>query len=400
MDHLNRRVELDWLRVIAFTILIFYHTAMLYVPNWGFHYKSAYTSVWLEYLMLLISPWRMLLIWFISGVALRYIFDKQGACTAMLFRTPLLLLPLLFGIWLVVPVQLYAEMQQNAGLTLGYLDFYKQFIDFNSPLFSQYQRGIWPHVDVNHLWYLRELWRFTLLLAVLHIVFNSKLQVRIRYFITLRGSTYALSVLAFAILLWAQLALEGDSKRELHGFVFLLAGYLLAKHNQFWDWLARQGKVLLWICAVNTMIILLLYHFYWLQQDTLTTFITWCGSFVLVLQRVCAVLLILVLAARYLNRPHPLLTGLNKAVFPIYLWHQSVIIALALWLSRYQLGGVPESLLVITGTLLFSGLLFWLVPKLGSLGLMVGYRTALLTNNKILWGLGSLLLLPLILRII
>lgn len=118
------------------------------------------------------------------------------------------------------------------------------------------------------------------------------------------------------------------------------------------------------------------------------------------LQRVCAVLLILVLAARYLNRPHPLLTGLNKAVFPIYLWHQSVIIALALWLSRYQLGGVPESLLVITGTLLFSGLLFWLVPKLGSLGLMVGYRTALLTNNKILWGLGSLLLLPLILRII
>ena len=61
-----------------------------------------------------------------------------------------LLLPLLFGVWVVVPVQLYAEMQQNAGMTLGMLTL-QQFIDLNSPLFRQYQSGIWPHVDVNHL---------------------------------------------------------------------------------------------------------------------------------------------------------------------------------------------------------------------------------------------------------
>lgn len=399
MENLNRRVELDWLRVIAFTILIFYHTAMLYVPNWGFHYKSAYSSVWLEYLMLLISPWRMLLIWFISGVALRYIFDKQGAGNTVLFRTPLLLLPLLFGIWVVVPVQLFAEMQQNAGLTFGYVDFYKHFIELDSSLFSQYQRGIWPHVDVNHLWYLRALWCFTVLLAVLHIVLTSKLHVMFLHLSALRWSTYALSILGGASLLWAQLALAGDSQREFQGFVFLLAGYLLAKRQHFWAWLTCHSKMLIWIFTFNAMIILLLYHFYWLQ-DSLTPFIVWCGSIILVLQRVCAVLLVLALAARYLTRSHPLLTRLNKAVFPIYLWHQSVIIALALWLSRYQLGGLLESLVVIIGTLLFSGLLFWLVPKLGSFAVVMGYRANSLTSNKFIWGLGCLLLLPLILRII
>ncbi|MEJ6473657.1 acyltransferase [Pseudoalteromonas piscicida] len=399
MEHVNRRVELDWLRVIAFAVLIFYHTAMLYVPNWEFHYKSAYTSVWLEYLMLLLSPWRMLLIWFISGVALRYIFDKQGALTAMLFRTPLLLLPLLFGIWVVVPVQLYAEMQQDAGLTLGYIDFYKQFIDLNSPLFNQYQSGIWPHVDVNHLWYLRELWCFTLLLAVLHMVLTSKLQAMLQRLMALRGATYTLSVLAVASLLWAQLALAGDNQREFQGFVFLLAGYLLAKQQPFWAWLARQGKVLIWVCIVNTLIILLLYHFYWLQ-GSLTPFIVWGGGVILVLQRVCAVLLVLTLAARYFTRPHPLLARLNKAVFPIYLCHQSVIIALAFWLSRYQLGGVFESLLVLTGTGFFSLFLYWATPKLGSMGLIMGYRNHALSSNKRLWLFGCVLLLPLILRIV
>ncbi|WP_419149423.1 acyltransferase family protein [Pseudoalteromonas 'SMAR'] len=398
MEHLNRRVELDWLRVIAFAVLIFYHTAMLYVPNWEFHYKSAYTAVWLEYLMLLLSPWRMLLIWFISGVALRYIFDKQGACTAMLFRTPLLLLPLLFGVWVVVPVQLYAEMQQNAGMTLGYVDFYKQFIDLNSPLFRQYQSGIWPHVDVNHLWYLRELWSFTLLLAVLHIVFTSKLQAILLRGIVLPGAPYLLSALAVLSLLWAQLALEGDNQRELQGFVFLFAGYLLAKQQQFWVWLAHHSKVLLWICAANALIILLLYHFYWLR-GSLSPIIVWGGGIVLVLQRVCAVLLILALAARYLTRSHPLLARLNKAVFPIYLWHQSVIIALVLWLNQYHLGGVLEGLLVLLGTGLFSWFLYRLTPRLGSVGLIMGYRSHTLTRNKWLWLFGCVLLLPLIMRI-
>lgn len=72
----SRKYYLDWLRVIAFASLIFYHIGMLYSENWGFHFKSNYTSQYVEYLMLVFSPWRMLLIWFISGVALRFMIDK------------------------------------------------------------------------------------------------------------------------------------------------------------------------------------------------------------------------------------------------------------------------------------------------------------------------------------
>ncbi|WP_241651904.1 hypothetical protein [Pseudoalteromonas phenolica] len=53
------------------------------------------------------------------------------------------------------------------------LSFTSHFFDLSHPLFAQYQAGIWPHVDVNHLWYLRSLWQFTLLLVLMLPVLQS-----------------------------------------------------------------------------------------------------------------------------------------------------------------------------------------------------------------------------------
>ena len=51
-----RRYDLDWLRVIAFSLLIFYHVGMLFVP-WDFHIKNNNICNWLVY-ELLIRRWR------------------------------------------------------------------------------------------------------------------------------------------------------------------------------------------------------------------------------------------------------------------------------------------------------------------------------------------------------
>jgi hypothetical protein len=37
----RRRLDLDWIRIAAFGLLILYHVGMLYV-SWNFHAKSAY----------------------------------------------------------------------------------------------------------------------------------------------------------------------------------------------------------------------------------------------------------------------------------------------------------------------------------------------------------------------
>ncbi|MCC5070167.1 acyltransferase family protein [Xanthomonas campestris] len=72
--------DLDWLRVIAFGLLVLYHVGMDYV-TWDWHVKSPTTHLMLEPVMLLSSPWRMSLLLLISGVATAFMLrSRPGAC--------------------------------------------------------------------------------------------------------------------------------------------------------------------------------------------------------------------------------------------------------------------------------------------------------------------------------
>jgi len=65
-------------RIAAFGLLIFYHVGMLYV-SWGFHIKSVHRIAALEPLMLVLNPWRLALLFLVSGAATRFhVAEIQG----------------------------------------------------------------------------------------------------------------------------------------------------------------------------------------------------------------------------------------------------------------------------------------------------------------------------------
>ncbi|WP_115555900.1 acyltransferase family protein [Xanthomonas campestris] len=100
---MQRRHDLDWLRVIAFGLLLLYHVGMYYV-TWDWHVKSPTTQLMLEPVMLLSSPWRMSLLLLISGVATAFMLRSRPE--GLLYRrSRQLLLPLLFGMAVIVPPQ-------------------------------------------------------------------------------------------------------------------------------------------------------------------------------------------------------------------------------------------------------------------------------------------------------
>ncbi|MEQ7420109.1 acyltransferase family protein [Xanthomonas campestris pv. campestris] len=102
---MQRRHDLNWLRVIAFGLLLLYHVGMYYV-TWDWHVKSRTTHLMLEPLMLLSSPWRMSLLLLISGVATAFMLRSRPE--GLLYRrSRQLLLPLLFGMAVIVPPQSY-----------------------------------------------------------------------------------------------------------------------------------------------------------------------------------------------------------------------------------------------------------------------------------------------------
>mgnify|MGYP005704822649 CR=1 FL=1 len=157
----TRRYDMDWLRIIAFGLLIFYHVGMFYV-SWDWHVKSIYAGPAAEPFMKLLNPWRLPLLFFISGIALRFAFDKYGDAKGPFLRGRVrqLLIPILFGMAFVVYLQSWAELTQGGEISASFWAFYPIYLATDVSNFSI----IIP--TYNHLWYVVYLLIYTCLIAL------------------------------------------------------------------------------------------------------------------------------------------------------------------------------------------------------------------------------------------
>ena len=120
----RRRHDIDALRAIAFGLLILYHVGMFYVP-WGWHVKSEHIAPWLQAPMMVLNQWRMPLVFLISGLAVNFLLGegdrrRMGYGAFAWLRVKRLLVPLIFGMLLIVPPQAYLEALANGATEPGY----------------------------------------------------------------------------------------------------------------------------------------------------------------------------------------------------------------------------------------------------------------------------------------
>ena len=156
----TRRYDLDWLRVMAFGLLIFYHIGMFFNSE-GWHAKSLHMNDSVDPFMWLSSPWRLSLLFLISGVALRFAVDKASSASGFAGKRFMrLFVPLVFGMIVIVPPQAYFELLGKGEINPGYMAFYGEYLSFNQSY----------SIDVptwNHLWYLVYMLVYTLLVVPL-----------------------------------------------------------------------------------------------------------------------------------------------------------------------------------------------------------------------------------------
>jgi len=88
---------------------VLFHVSMYYV-DWDYHVKSPHATAALAPWMLLSEPWRMSLLFFVSGAVIAGVLRSQPGPAWLWRRSQQLLLPLLCGIFLVVPPQTYFEV--------------------------------------------------------------------------------------------------------------------------------------------------------------------------------------------------------------------------------------------------------------------------------------------------
>ena len=375
----KRRYDVDWLRSLAFMLLIFYHIGMFYVADWGWHVKSAYQSEWLQNLMMLVNQWRMPLIFLISGMVLSLIEHKYGGLKLLKTRFFRIFLPLIIGMYFIVPVQSYYEAIQQLGYTGGYWTFWFEYINPNTTLYTEHHHSPLGLLTWNHLWYLTYLWFYTLVYLMLRPVLmplTDKLQqkkIGLGLVLLLPISLQAFYTLNLAADYPRTHALTDDWYTHAQFFTVFILGYLLAKMPFSWEKIIEKRRLLLVLAIMGYSLIFLERNDLtdWVKADELGRYIS---VFWIAMNSWAWMLMLVGYAGAYLNRPSQALDTINEAILPWYILHQSVIILVAMQIADYQLGGFWEPMLVVLGTLSLCQIGYEVIRRSNILRLCMGMK--------------------------
>jgi len=352
----QRRYDLDWLRVIAFAILIFYHIGMFYV-TWDWHVKSPHAGTAPEFAMMLVNAWRLALLFLISGIALRYVTDKGALARFTGKRTIRLILPILFGMAVVVAPQSYFQLRQAGVIDAGFGAFYADYLSFDPAVMERWQLIVptW-----NHLWYVVYLMVYTWIVVLL--IKPLRAFSRLLERLPARAWPLLLIIPALPFILYRfTLVTRFETTHDLvwdwanhaNSLTILLLAFVLAKNEGFW----RAVRKTLPVTLVLIMCCALAFSHFWQEAVLLDLLensppMLACVQSLRVLYAWWVILAILGLSQRFLNHDSPARAYMTNMIFAWYILHQTITITAGYYLAQMGLPAVLEFVLLSAATIL------------------------------------------------
>ncbi|HVI33368.1 acyltransferase family protein [Phenylobacterium sp.] len=322
----TRRYFLDWLRVLAFGGLILFHVGLMY-SGWDYNLKSPVTYPAVEWLLEALSPWRMALLFVISGVACRFLIGKLGPGRFALDRLARLGPVILTGMLLVNPLQVWVQLLAQGDTAKGYLDFWlTSYLASDRSLIAPLGR---PMPTWDHLWFLVYLLPYTLLLAAAAAMFRRRAAPvpPLALLLAAPGIWMAATDVLIGTVAPVTHALYNDGGAHLKWLGLFAAGALLAFRDDAWAVVRARRRTLLAAALALLALYLTARAAVLAQPDDLGRTILYRA-----LQGAygwTAVLAVAGYAARWLDRPSAALGYLNEAVLPVYVLHQPAMLAVA-----------------------------------------------------------------------
>lgn len=372
---------LDWVRVGAFGLLILYHVGMFYV-TWDWHVKSDHTGHAIEPLMLLSNPWRLSLLFLISGIATRFMADRMGPGPLFRSRLPRLGIPLLFVMVVLVVPQAYYEVVEKIQYADGYLAFWARYLSFDQSFCRGDDCMIVP--TWNHMWFVAYLLVYTGILALILASGGGRWLEWLGTAAWLR-SPWALLIVPATLLALLRVSLL-DHFPVTHDLVWdwynhavslplFLLGYGIARNEELFDrlaclrWLTLSIGLLTWITYATYGWI------FWREgAPTPDETLRLASRAAFALQQWMMILAVLGFARRYLNRGGPVLRYLSVGVFPFYIAHQTIIVIAGHHLKALALPVAAESAVLILLTIAGCWATYEIARRVRLLGPLLGVR--------------------------
>ena len=294
MIKIERRYDIDWIRVIAIGLLLIYHIAIGF-QSWGvmigfISNEQSWESLWVP--MSLLNVWRIPLLFFVSGMGLYFAIQKRNWKQLMLERASRILLPLLFGVFFIVPVHIYL-------------------------LQDYYELGLSYTYGVGHLWFLANICAYVVILSPVFFYLKKNKEGRLASSLRWLLSSPP-GLVPFIIAFMAEAWIVAPKLYTLYamtwhgfflgllafffGFCFVLSGPPFWTMIGKWRWLFLLAGVLFFALRLSLF-----------QLNA--------PGYLLALESSCWIIAVFAFGYRYLNKPGPVLSYLSQAAYPVYIIH-------------------------------------------------------------------------------
>lgn len=379
----KRRYDIDWLRIFATITIFFYHSARFFDP-FSWHLKNVqsdlilaffrifppisklplYNDLFFTVFEVFISTWIMPLFFIISGMSMYY---SIGARTNKEFigeRFKRLIIPLIFGIFILSPPQIYIER-------FSHYNFFGTFCEFLPHYFDGFYGfgGNFAWMGV-YLWYLLFLFLFSVVTLRLFRKFrDTNAREKISKLANFCSKPGVIFLLFFPLGL-AEL-ISPDILGMLGGwslivyFIIFIYGYLIALNSQFQRTI-EQYRIIALIIAILTSI-LEIFSFYVFLDELIY------GIF-LVISAWCWLITILGFASKLLNKPHRNLEKINELTLPFYILHQTIIIIVGWFIISLNMISIFKYLLICLISLIIIIGFLLVIRKVNVLRFLFGMR--------------------------
>jgi len=332
MEAKNRESYLDWLRILSILGVLLFHSAMPYVAEDGWHIKNPETSNLLMESNFFLHLSRMPLLFFISGTVSYFMMQRKTTAKFISLRFRRLFIPLLAGMFLIVPPQIYME-RLTEGYSGSFLSWYPDVLHF-----IPYPEGSFSW---HHLWFIAYLFLYDLLLAPLFAWCLSPYSITFKHLLGRLAKGKRIYLLILPGVVWYAFTsralpetndLVHDGGYFIYWLLFLIAGFLCIFQPSLMDSLQRNRRHSL---MLGFLCLIFLNYLRWNKIepghsdwpftnadfmyffDALKPLVAWSWVFALVGY-----------GKQYLNHKHRALNYLNEAVYPFYILHQTVIVLL------------------------------------------------------------------------
>jgi glucans biosynthesis protein C len=353
----ERRADIDWLRVMAVLLVFAVHAAQVFSPIDDWHIRNAETSRLLGMFTVFMAPWLMPLFLLVAGQSAWFTLRKGETGRFLRARLFRLFVPLVAGTLLVVPPQVYLRRLSRGEFEGSYLAFYPRFFD-----------GVFPQGNFSwgHLWFLAYLFAYTVVALPIF-----------RFLLAERGRALLASLarildwpggilLLFIPLALGQIllrphfpqstgALVGDWSTHAWLFPVYILGFALMVEPRLESGI-RKGWRTAFLPGVITSAGLFLFAWPGEVWDRMPTdpgvwqAIFWTGFML----ASWSWLVFMAGAARaWLSRSNAFLRYWGDRIYPLYIFHQTVIVLVAYFVVQWTVGVPLKFGVVLTGS--FAG---------------------------------------------